>query len=598
MTIGDDIFTILGMVPIRDRAGIQRGTMADEAVKASGGNAEGQTLTQQGQAPPPLQLPPMGGPKPQGDVQLPDDVPTAYAAGKSKAALPAPIERTIAASPAANPSPAVRRGSDMIADEIIKRKRQEDMNGLFASIGLVASSLRGGGGDGSSRNALIEQAFGGGKATSVAEMIQLNNLRSSENEQAAKLAARQRSIEHAISGGMTRAEATNLADLGVLDEHYKPEALRKKKDEMTEDKIRKELEPQIDAYAAATGSDPGVLRAQLKISGGPQKLMDIMSPGSRADVREKESKAASSELDNISKAAKLKAWTEIISNPEAAKQLGLTPDDVAKYSANPEALNEFTSKFGSRSGEIAAGRGEATRGKVVDEYIKTDMPKVSKASNYLQTAQQIGDIWNDKAITGTLSGPIQSIARAYATFTNTPMPNLNDATAMTSLLQAGALDTLRALGGHDSDRDYERAMAIQGSTDMQAHEARGLHILNEKRARLDLQQANEKRDRYAAQNPQLAAEFDNLPRIPMPEPSKLLQADIYEPGEKYAARNAQLRTALIQYADQVKANPTPETISHYQKVAQRFDREYGPGLSGWYISNERKKAGGANGTAP
>ena len=119
MTIGDDIFTILGMMPIRDRAGIQRATMADEAVKASGGpNAEGQALTQQGQAPAADPAAADGRAQPQGDVQLPDDVPTAFAAGKSKVALPAPTERTIAASPAANPSPAVMRGTDVIAAEI------------------------------------------------------------------------------------------------------------------------------------------------------------------------------------------------------------------------------------------------------------------------------------------------------------------------------------------------------------------------------------------------------------------------------------------------------------------------------------------------
>ena len=68
MTIGEDLQIMLGLVPIRDRAGIQRGTMATEAQRAaaqSDGNAEGQTLTRQTmvpQAPPMISLPFMGGP--------------------------------------------------------------------------------------------------------------------------------------------------------------------------------------------------------------------------------------------------------------------------------------------------------------------------------------------------------------------------------------------------------------------------------------------------------------------------------------------------------------------------------------------------------
>ena len=32
--IGDELRTILGMMPVRDRAGIARGTMADDAARA------------------------------------------------------------------------------------------------------------------------------------------------------------------------------------------------------------------------------------------------------------------------------------------------------------------------------------------------------------------------------------------------------------------------------------------------------------------------------------------------------------------------------------------------------------------------------------
>src|SRR3954471_6443104 len=99
--IGQELRTILGMMPTRDRAGIARGTMAQDAVRSSAaaesGNAEGQALTRQGMdgavPPPQIQLPKMGGPggPPPGDIQLPANVPTAFASGSGgsgPAALP------------------------------------------------------------------------------------------------------------------------------------------------------------------------------------------------------------------------------------------------------------------------------------------------------------------------------------------------------------------------------------------------------------------------------------------------------------------------------------------------------------------------------
>src|SRR3954467_4410071 len=88
MAIGDDLQILLGMVPIRDRAGIARGTMADAAQAAASPHANGQELTRQGfdfARPPAFALPPgMGQP---GDVQLPDGVNTEYTAGSGGRAM-------------------------------------------------------------------------------------------------------------------------------------------------------------------------------------------------------------------------------------------------------------------------------------------------------------------------------------------------------------------------------------------------------------------------------------------------------------------------------------------------------------------------------
>src|SRR4051812_14460216 len=114
MAIGDDLQILLGMVPIRDRTGIARGTMADAAGAPASPHANRQELPRQGFAsarPPALSLPPNMGQ----DVQLPDGVNTEYAAGSGRLSPakpplkqplppPEPTERVVASSPAAAPS--------------------------------------------------------------------------------------------------------------------------------------------------------------------------------------------------------------------------------------------------------------------------------------------------------------------------------------------------------------------------------------------------------------------------------------------------------------------------------------------------------------
>jgi hypothetical protein len=90
MAIGDDLQILLGMVPIRDRAGIARGTMADAAVAAANPHANGQELTRRASTSPArlrAAARPMTGPhnQPPADVQLPDDVNTEYTAGSGAA---------------------------------------------------------------------------------------------------------------------------------------------------------------------------------------------------------------------------------------------------------------------------------------------------------------------------------------------------------------------------------------------------------------------------------------------------------------------------------------------------------------------------------
>src|SRR5215203_595105 len=156
--IGEELRTILGMMPVRDRAGIARGTMADDAVRANAaaesGNAEGQALMQQGMRPP--------------DIQLPPGIGTAYASGRgdgSPPQAPVPTERVVAASPAAAPSAAVAtQASDVMLAALEQRQRQAKMIQLVSSLGLLANAFnRNPGSQAATRTALAGNLGGGGE---------------------------------------------------------------------------------------------------------------------------------------------------------------------------------------------------------------------------------------------------------------------------------------------------------------------------------------------------------------------------------------------------------------------------------------------------
>src|SRR3954469_16751842 len=147
--IGDELRTILGMMPTRDRAGIARGTMADDAMRSSAaaesGNAEGAALMQQGQrppmpGPPQIQIPPQMRGGDGAAPQLPEDVPTAFASGRGDGgAPPVPQERVVASGPAAAPPASVAtRASDVAMAVLEQQHRQQKMMQLVGSLGLIA----------------------------------------------------------------------------------------------------------------------------------------------------------------------------------------------------------------------------------------------------------------------------------------------------------------------------------------------------------------------------------------------------------------------------------------------------------------------------
>ena len=151
--IGDDVRVLLGMIPVRDRAGIARSNMAIEAEKAAAadGNAEGQALTRQGfdfarAAPPPVSLPPtMGRPPapddPRADMPVTQGAPAEFvippgSTGGGGAAPPAPRERVVASASAAAP-----RGSDIMLQALQQQARQQKMMQVIGSLGMIGNAF-------------------------------------------------------------------------------------------------------------------------------------------------------------------------------------------------------------------------------------------------------------------------------------------------------------------------------------------------------------------------------------------------------------------------------------------------------------------------
>ena len=237
MAIGDDLMVMLGLVPVRDRAGIARGTMANEAVAAAAAspNAEGRTLMDQGMRPPALALPPQMRGGGDADIRLPDDVPVEYAAGKSKVpavspqVLPPSQDRVVTSSPAAAPSTEVRaQNSDILLEAYKRQQQQQKMMQVIASIGLIANGafnrnpdsqsstreslgtmLAGGGGGGG----------GGGELGTLKTLLEMRDAEAAKREAAAAIEARVQNLMR--QNGWDRQRAVATVASGV-DEFEKP----------------------------------------------------------------------------------------------------------------------------------------------------------------------------------------------------------------------------------------------------------------------------------------------------------------------------------------------------------------------------------------
>ena len=169
---------------------------------------------------------------------------------------------------------------------------------------------------------------------------------------------------------------------------------------------------------------------------------------------------------------------------------GATPDQIASHARSPSAMKAGFTK----QAEHAVTLDDAERTKIFNTYIEKERPEGKAAETYLtHTAKAIGDTWHSSITTGTLSGFRQMVARAAQTAGLSTTPDLNDTAAINSLLKNSAIESLRAMGGNDSNVDLLHANAVKGSTQMGPVELRSVAVLNEKSARAKLEKVNAER---------------------------------------------------------------------------------------------------------
>jgi len=389
---------------------------------------------------------------------------------------------------------------------------------------------------------------------------------------------------------MDPAQAAIEYDIGKAGERLGAEAEDRAKTRKELEEIQKELEPQIDAFAKATGSDPMILRAQLKKD--PQKVLDIMSPRSRADVRKLEVDTADKELDMIPKAARLKVWQQIISNPESAQAAGLTPQDVARLQ-DPTALAHFIDERAKKQGEYAGTQGQSAARQIREDFVKEDHKTAKTADAYLRnTGKQLGDLWNDKLVTGTFEDIRRSgILRPLATLTGKSDVDLNNTAKIQAAFSQYVVANANALGRQPTDRDAIIIEKVGGGVELEPHEMRGVISMNERNKRQALVDHNDAVEENKNVSPEMRGEFGQVRKFEMPEPSKILRDDVYAPGKNNEALRNGMSTAYQQVVDKAGTPQHDAAVAEYKNMKKAFDREFGAEMSTWYLKDQAAKAG-------
>jgi hypothetical protein len=569
MAIGDDLQILLGMVPIRDRAGIARGTMADAAAAAAEPRSR----------PPAFALPPgmltgSDGAQPPADVQLPDGVNTEYASGKlspvkapslGKGPIPDPSadsERVVASSPMAAPSPGVMRNSEIMYRAMEAQRRQEAMQQLFHGLGQIVGGIRG-------ENVPSRAAGAGAGSNNLNNIQTLMQMRAQEDMAAEALAQKQRRIDDMMqTQNVSRDHARVLVETDEDKKRNDPAELRAAEKIRETSRILQSLEPHIPVYAAAIGMDEDALR--LMARNNPEKAIELMKPESIETARQKQLANTETEAAQTARAAELKRLIKI----------GAPIDEIIA-AANPAAAQ---SGFIKRREQTEEG-GQATAVAQRADFEKNHQAKAISARDYLEgPGRTLGDLWTDKLVTGTFSDLRRSVLwRPLATLTGLSDKDLNDTAKVESALKSYVIANAKQLGTNPTDRDARIIAAAGGNTSLSPSELREVIGLNERAERQKIIAAAQRHAELTNSGPKTAREMREIAPIAMPEPSKILKDAVM------LASNAPVRQQLVDMKNQLDAHPDdPQAKAAYAKTAANFDRHFGAQMSQAFLNTGGK----------
>jgi hypothetical protein len=438
-TIGEDLFTILGMIPTRDRAGIARGTMATEAAQS------GHVASTLAAPPPQVQLPPQMGQG--GDVQLPDNVPAEYASGKAKApigsvpvGMPAGQERIIASGPAAAPSRAVAtQASDVLLAAYEQRRKQQEMMQLIGSLGLMANAFnRNPDSQASTREALSGMVSGGGGGGGGIDLKDILAARTQEQAAAQTAQRREQAIQHAMQAdGLSRERAEVLFDTQNLAKRWDPTEMRHAQGIREKEDRKAKLRAIAPDIAKARGTALSVIEAMIDDDpDAVAKLVEAAQIESLTGVREDNLKKR---IDNTRSADDLKSTYDIDddvlgfvkANPD------LTETELRQYKAmGPTARGTYKTERARKLGEIDELGKEDVKLHRERYYGKDNKGGVREAE--LANAgilRQQADAYFDELRTGSpLSEKMLNLSKLYAKATGQP---LSEATQNTEKFLVG-----------------------------------------------------------------------------------------------------------------------------------------------------------------
>ena len=629
MAIGDDLMVMLGLVPVRDRAGIARGTMATEAQAAAAAspNAEGRSLIDQGMRPPSLSLPPqMRG----GDVQLPDDVNAEYAAGKPKVATPAIIpqvlppsqDRVVASSPAAAPSTAVRKqNSDIMLEAHQRMAQQAKMQQLFASIGLIANGLfnRNPDSQSSTRESLAGMmGGGGGGGGGGGELTQLEKLLKMRDEEAnaerriqdavrVRGITRERAEALEASGqlgafnsptalaaeekvrqdardkeqrikllmrqqGISREDAEGLEAADAIKSRFTPENLRKDQDTRELQALKDKLRPMIPEIAKRSGENEATLYAELDRD--PGKVLEMQRRQSVATARSTEATAASTEADAAKKQANYIAWADARANKDK-----FLKDNPTISGAAYDTMITSPSSFEKGMETIVADTGKL--GKIGEVQLKeiqdSRVKAVAAAGTNAGQNRTMQDMWDGKLKSGgKYSEHIQSFAKTWADVTGQPLSKSRLTTEQFMLQQGNtALDGLKELGTQPTNTDLAFKRELAGGYTTTPKGIQQVLYLTEKANNLRIERHNEEVRRKAEVNPHFKGQgFE----VEHPPPNRFMRAQVDEQHPNFIKR--------------VVANGThndPATKEYFEKNPQNG---IGPGVYDHLVKEELARVKG------